>query len=183
MAGMFAAAAIVASTRGKNTDKKMRNVADASPTPNQRIANGIQASGDRLRKKLTTGRKAARAHAFCPIQRPIGIPVRAARRNPKVTRKSDVTRSVKRRPFRISSAKPRTTSSGAGKALAWNTPLAQTALHIAIRAATTSSGRPTAETNLVAFNSDVLLGEATELRTPRLVQPARRASRTRRSRF
>ena len=31
--------------------------------PNQRIANGIQASGERLRKKLIAGRKAMRERA------------------------------------------------------------------------------------------------------------------------
>ena len=59
--GMFATAALVESTMGKNAAMKIRKIAGGSPMPSQRIANGIQASGDRLLKKLTSGRNAARA--------------------------------------------------------------------------------------------------------------------------
>ena len=80
--GMFATAALVESTMGKNAAMKIRKIAGGSPMPSQRIANGIHASGDRLLKKLTSGRKAARARAECPSSRPAGTPRTTASRNP-----------------------------------------------------------------------------------------------------
>jgi len=60
-AGMFATAAAVEKTIGKNAAMKMRKIAGASPMPSHRIANGIHASGDRLLKKLMSGSSASRA--------------------------------------------------------------------------------------------------------------------------
>ena len=71
---MLATAAQVESTTGKNAAMKIRKIAGGSPMPSQRIANGIQASGDRLRKKLTVGRNACRAHGERPSSRPDGTP-------------------------------------------------------------------------------------------------------------
>ena len=51
---MLATAAAVESTTGKKAAMKIRKMAGASPMPSQRIANGIHASGDRLRKKFTS---------------------------------------------------------------------------------------------------------------------------------
>ncbi len=48
---------------GKTAAMKIRKIAGGSPMPSQRMANGIQASGDRLRKKLTSGSSAARARS------------------------------------------------------------------------------------------------------------------------
>src|SRR5262250_1443116 len=114
---MFATAAIVANATGKNADRKIKKIDDESPTPNHRIANGIHASGDRLRKKLMIGRKAKRAARRCPIHKPIGIPVATAITKPQLTRNSEVIRSLKRRPLLISSPKPCATATGDGKAL------------------------------------------------------------------
>src|SRR5262245_53580848 len=114
---MFATAAIVASATGKKAARKIKKIGDASPTPNQRIANGIHASGDRLRKKLMIGRKAKRAARRCPIHKPIGIPVATAITKPQLTRNSQVVRSVERPPLHISSPKPCATATGDGKAL------------------------------------------------------------------
>ena len=79
---------------------KIRKIAGGSPMPSQRIANGIHASGDRLRKKLTSGRNAARARAECPSSRPAGTPRTTASRNPADTRNSDATASTSSRPLR-----------------------------------------------------------------------------------
>src|SRR5262250_2685975 len=114
---MFATAAIVAKTTGKKADRKIKKIDDESPTPNHKIANGIHANGDRLRKKLMIGRKANRAASFCPSHNPIGTPSATAIAKPQLTRKSDVIRSLNRRPLRISSPKPRRTASGDGNAL------------------------------------------------------------------
>src|SRR5262245_43335014 len=138
---MFATAAIVANATGKNADRKIRKIEDASPTPNHKIANGIHASGDRFRKKLMIGRKAIRAARRCPIHKPIGTPVATAITKPQLTRKSEVIRSLKSRPLRVSSPKPRSTASGDGKALSRKTPAFHTAVHNAMRTATTPSGR------------------------------------------
>src|ERR1700683_4095927 len=108
---------MVARTTGKNADRKMRKIGEASPTPNQRIAKGIHAKGERFRKKLTIGRNAVRTICFCPIQRPAGMPAATANPNPQVTRNSEVIRSVNRRPVRASSPNARRTSRGAGNAL------------------------------------------------------------------
>jgi hypothetical protein len=59
--GMFATAALVERTMGKNAAMKIRKMAGGSPMPSQRMANGIHASGERLLKKFTIGRNASRA--------------------------------------------------------------------------------------------------------------------------
>ena len=59
---------VVESTIGKNAAMKIRKIAGGSPMPSQRIANGIHASGDRLRKKLTIGRNAVARAARVPEQ-------------------------------------------------------------------------------------------------------------------
>ena len=64
--GMFATAAPVESTTGKKAAMKIRKMAGGSPMPSHRMAKGIQASGERLRKKLTRGRNAWRARAEWP---------------------------------------------------------------------------------------------------------------------
>ena len=54
---MLATAAIVAMTTGKNEAMKIKKIEGISPMPNHRMAKGIQASGERLRKKLTAGKQ------------------------------------------------------------------------------------------------------------------------------
>ena len=75
---MLATAAAVESTTGKKAAMKIRKIAGGSPMPSQRMANGIHASGDRLRKKFTSGSSAARAVAECPSSRPAGMPMAVA---------------------------------------------------------------------------------------------------------
>src|SRR5678815_6148165 len=126
---MFATAAIVANTSGKNDAMKIRKSVGKSPMPNQRMAKGIHARGDRLRKKFISGRNAARARAWLPSQRPTGMPVKTANPNPVVTRNNEATMSSTNRPVRISSTKPRATSIGDGKTDAGNTPDNESAVH------------------------------------------------------
>ena len=127
--GMFATAAVVESTIGKNAAMKIRKIAGGSPMPSQRIANGIQASGDRLRKKLTSGRKAARARAECPSSRPAGTPRTTASRNPAETRNSDAIASFTSRPLLNSNHTPRATSQGCGKSDGGKSRADDTAAH------------------------------------------------------
>src|SRR5829696_41590 len=112
---MLATALIVAITIVKKAAMKIRNMVGRSPTPNQRIANGIHASGERLRKKLTAGNSAARARALRPNHKPTGIPVKTESANPVVTRKSDATMSSNNLPLCASSRKPLATANGDGK--------------------------------------------------------------------
>src|ERR1700754_537531 len=116
---------------GKNVVMKIRKMAGASPIPNQRIAKGIQASGERLRKKLTIGSSALRARTRVPSHSPAGTPSRIANVNPVPTRKSDATMSVAKRPVEASSISPFTTVHGAGKAEEGKTPLQASSPHIA----------------------------------------------------
>ena len=150
---------MVASTTGKKTERKIRNMAAASPTPNQRMANGIQAKGERLRKKFVMGRKARRAESFWPIQTPAGIPKATANRNPQVTRNNDVTLSLSSLPVAISTPKPRTTASGDGNALRWKTPALQTTVQTTMKIAATSAGSRRARTVfLFSFMLNLALG-------------------------
>src|SRR3954454_8460687 len=103
----------------------MRKTADESPTPNQRTAKGIHASGERLRKKLTRGRKARRAAKCWPNQIPMGKAVKTASTNPMLTLKREVVISTNSRAVLISSTKPLATSCGEGNALRWNMPARQ----------------------------------------------------------
>ena len=70
---------VVESTTGKKAAMKMRKMAGGSPMPSQRMAKGIQARGERLRKKFTRGRKAWRPRAEWPSSRPAGTPSPTAR--------------------------------------------------------------------------------------------------------
>src|SRR5579862_7785322 len=114
---MLETAAMVARTTGKKAARKIRKMVEASPTPNQRMAKGIQAREDRLRKKFTMGRRARRGVSFCPSQTPIGIPEATAIKKPQLTRNREIMRSFTNRPVRNSSANARTTARGEGKAL------------------------------------------------------------------
>ena len=134
---------MVARTMGKNAARKIRKIVEASPTPNQRMAKGIQAREDRLRKKFTMGRRARRGVSFCPNQTPIGIPEATAIKNPQLTRNSETMRSLASLPVRISSPNARTTAKGEGKALSWNTPADHTSVQPAHRAARTARGKTT----------------------------------------
>src|SRR5688572_19188025 len=120
---------------------KIRKTVGRSPMPNQRIANGIQAKGERLRKKLITGRNAVRAREWWPNQSPAGIPANTARAKPVVTRNRDATTSSKSRPFRTSSTKPFATDAGDGKTDSGNNLKYETPAHSSNAASTTTNGR------------------------------------------
>src|SRR5689334_17022719 len=113
---MLATAATVAKTMGKNAAIKIRNIAGESPIPNHRIAKGIQANGERFRKKFTAGKSATRAFTTCPSRSPIGTPVMTASPKPLETRNMDASRSPSSRPLFNSVQKPFATGSGAGNA-------------------------------------------------------------------
>src|ERR1035438_8059471 len=156
---MLATAAIVARTTGKNAARKMRKMVAASPTPNHRMANGIQASGDRLRKKFTIGSSARRAFKTCPSQRPAGRPNSTASAKPQLTRKRETTRSFGSRELRSSRPSARRTAQGEGKALSWNRPDAQTIVQTPTSKAATARGSrtercPAGETGLDLAGND-----------------------------
>src|SRR5450631_3205458 len=132
---------MVANTTGKNADRKIRKIGEASPTPNHKIAKGIHANGERLRKKLTIGRNAFLASSPWPNQSPAGMPVITADAKPQVTRNIEVIRSVNKRPLTSSSRKARRTARGAGNALSWKIPLRQTTVQRKMKAATTAKGK------------------------------------------
>src|SRR6185436_15897929 len=141
---MLATADSVATTTGKKQAMKMRKIAGRSPIPNQRIANGIQARGDKLRKKLSVGRNAKRERTWLPSHKPTGIPRRTASMNPVVTRKSEATRSAGKRPVRISSPRPFATAKGDGKTEGGKACKSHSADQIAIATMGTVKGRRTA---------------------------------------
>ncbi len=132
---MLATAAVVESTTGKKAAMKIRKTAGASPMPSQRIANGIHASGDRLRKKFTSGRNASRARAEWPSSRPAGTPRPTARKNPRPTRNSDAIASLTSLKFDSSATSPRATAHGVGKSDSGNQPIDAIAAHTATSAA------------------------------------------------
>src|SRR5262245_12165020 len=140
---MPATAALVAKTIGKNAVMKIRKIDGTSPIPNHRIANGIQASGERLRKKLTAGRNARRTRTRSPSQSPTGMPSPTARPKPIVTRNSEATTSSKSDPRVAFSTNPRTTSSGDGKAVDGNTSNRDRAAQIASATSAIPAGRTT----------------------------------------
>ena len=133
--GMLATAAVVERTTGKKAAMKMRNTAGGSPMPSQRIAKGIHASGERLRKKLTSGRKASRALAECPSSNPAGTPRPTARTNPRLTRNSDAMASLTSLKFDNSATRPCATAHGVGNSDSGNRPIEAVSAHRATRAA------------------------------------------------
>jgi hypothetical protein len=70
----------VPTTIGKNDERKIRKIGERSPTPNHRIASGIQAIGEIGRRPCTRGFRNACAVANQPINMPTGIASAAARR-------------------------------------------------------------------------------------------------------
>src|SRR5688500_7035029 len=138
---MLATAPIVAITVGKKAAIKIRKIVGRSPTPNQRIANGIQASGERLRKKLIVGSSACRARALRPSHNPTGKPVKTESKNPVVTRNNDATRSSTTLPLRASSTKPFATANGDGKTDSGNTFSSDSTVQSSSAPSSTSAGR------------------------------------------
>lgn len=138
---MLATAAIVASTSGKKEAMKIKKTVGRSPMPNQSIANGIQANGERLRKKLISGRNAVRARAWFPNHKPTGMPVNTANPKPVVTRNSDATTSSIILPLRTSSTNPRRTDNGEGNTDSGNTLSNDMTSQISIATSKTRRGK------------------------------------------
>ncbi len=85
-------ARITVTSSEKKEAMKISQMAARSPTPNQRMAIGIQASGEIGRSTCTSGFHAASARRERPSAMPAGMASAAASRNPQVTRNSEATR-------------------------------------------------------------------------------------------
>ena len=92
--------ALMAATVSGATDAtKMMKTAARSPTPNQRIASGIQASAEIGRTISTSGADGQSAAPVPGEKDPERDSDGTARRYPQVTRKRDATTCLKRNPF------------------------------------------------------------------------------------
>src|SRR5690242_6876034 len=99
-----------------NTDAmKIRKMGEALPTPNQRMAIGIQAMGEMGRMIWNSGFSVTNAPCTQPIQRPSGMARATAIPKPAPTRISDAPMCSHRVPSRASSNVPVTTCHGVGK--------------------------------------------------------------------
>src|SRR5579864_3728813 len=111
---MPATAFTAVTVRGKNEARKIRNMAAISPTPNQRILIGIQASGEIGRRIWIKGFKAISDRLFQPSANPKGMAKMAAPVKPQVTRNNDATTYFNNSPRCASSTMPRATARGVG---------------------------------------------------------------------
>src|SRR6185503_18147368 len=107
--------AAVPTTMGKNEERKIRKIGERSPTPNQRMASGIQAIGEIGRRPWTSGFRNACAVPNQPMSIPTGTASATARRYPTVTRNSEATTCLSRSPWRARSTRPAATCPGVGK--------------------------------------------------------------------
>src|ERR1700691_764881 len=112
---MVCTPAVVCTTIGKTDAMKIRKIGDALPTPNQRMAIGIQAMGEMGRRIWNTGFSVSNAPATHPIQRPAGTATRTASPKPTATRISEAPMSTHSVPSRASSKAPVSTCQGVGK--------------------------------------------------------------------
>ena len=78
------------------------------------MAKGIQASGERNRKKLSIGKRACLARKCRPSHKPAGMPSNTESKNPTATRHNDAIMSSSKRPATISSLKLFSTAPGEG---------------------------------------------------------------------
>src|SRR4029453_584538 len=86
---MVCTAAAVCTIVGNTDDRKIRKIGDTSPTPNHRMAMGIQAIGEMGRRIWTMGFNVANAPLTHPIKRPNGIATTTASKKPAPTLNSD----------------------------------------------------------------------------------------------
>src|SRR5450432_710549 len=107
---------MVANASGKKLAINIRKIAGLSPIWNQRMAKGIQANGERKRKKFSMGVKAFLAYRCCPSHNPAGMPKVAEITNPTATRHREAITSLIKRPALISSRRLFHTAPGEGKA-------------------------------------------------------------------
>src|ERR1700722_14614651 len=111
---MLWTALMAVSSKEKKQPTKIRKIAERSPTPNQRMAIGIQARGEIGRKICTSGLNAISARRYQPFVRPRGIAVTAAKRKPHVTRKREATTYLSNNPCCKRSPRPRIVCHGLG---------------------------------------------------------------------
>src|SRR5450755_2079696 len=134
---MVCTPAVVCTIIGNTEEMKMRKIGETLPTPNQRMAIGIQAMGDMGRSSWKIGFKVEYAPPTHPIHRPSGTANATASRKPVPTRNKDAPMCSNNVPSRTSSYKPVATAQGVGKMALW---VAATANHqAAISAAITAS--------------------------------------------
>ena len=144
-------ALIAAIVSGKTEATKMMKTAERSPTPNQRMASGIQASAEIGRTISTSGASASPPRRYQASRIPSGTPTETASRYPQVTRKSDATTCLTRKPFCASSAIARATASGPGRSGTRPSRMARS--H-----ATSSAARPAKGSNRFANAADPRVG-------------------------
>jgi hypothetical protein len=121
MSGIVATADITDKVSGKKVARNIRKIAGLSPIWNHNIAKGIQARGDKERKKLSTGRMAVFQFRFLPSQSPIGMARHADDKNPMATLHKEATISFNKRAVESSSPKLFTTDRGEGNAYSGKT--------------------------------------------------------------
>ena len=140
--GSPATAALVARTIGKNAVMKIRKIDGTSPMPNQRIANGIHASGERLRKKFTAGSSARRTRSAQPepeTERDAERHRQAEAHGHAEQRRDDVVERASR--DRAFSTNPRATSTGEGNAVDGKTSKRDSAVQSKRATSATPTGR------------------------------------------
>ena len=86
---MLRTPAWVLMTEGTKAAKKMTMILAVSPSPNHRMASGIQAKGGMGRSSMNTGFSTASAVALVPISRPRGTPTATDTTKPSATSFSD----------------------------------------------------------------------------------------------
>ena len=106
---------VVCTTIGNTDEMKIKKIGEAFPTPNQRMAMGIQAMGDIGRSIWKIGFNVVKAPRTHPIHSPSGTAKATASRNPLPTRNRDAPMCSHSTPFCISSPVPITTCHGVGK--------------------------------------------------------------------
>ena len=112
---MPATAAIVESAIVGSAAITIRKITAPCPMPIQKMANGIQASGERERKKFRSGKSARRAPSTVPRIIPSGTPAATLSAYPVATRDKDASVSCNKLPLANSSRKPVTNAAGVGK--------------------------------------------------------------------
>ena len=106
---------VVCTTIGNTDEMKIRKIGEALPTPNQRMAMGIQAMGEIGRSIWKIGFNVVNAPRTHPIQSPSGTAKATASRNPLPTRNRDAPMCSHSIPFCDQLSVPVTTCHGVGK--------------------------------------------------------------------
>ncbi|GAA3132610.1 hypothetical protein GCM10020001_063720 [Nonomuraea salmonea] len=105
----------VETTLDRNAARKITNTLGVSPMPISRMASGMIARGGIVLKNWTYGSIRARAVAYQPMRKPIGIARTVPSANPMKTRRRLARTSLVRVPSVTSSAPRPITSTGPGR--------------------------------------------------------------------